>query len=423
MSLLARLVVLGSIMALLIGSSCSRSLAGTTINFAVALDDHERRTMQQLMFRFEDETSQGVSADLASRFRDERGVRVNLVPVRPAGLPEVLRSGDPEIHVFAQDNVALRPLVDEELVEDLSGVPIPPEVGPALVPPRFDGRQLFLPFRPNVRLAYANSEALAQAGASAPQSLQELAAVAEKLKASTGRPMVTFSLARGDGGAATATDITISELILAHGGDPRLLNDDGSIEAFEYLRRLWSQGLLTRESLFAQFDTEVAYLIQGESWLAQNWSFTSAELLEAGVLEQFEVYEGWQGSQAHVIGGDVLGMPQGVRGRQREASLALMRFLMSKEVQEYLVRENSWPAIRNDAYGELEVTSETFRAIRVALDEGWFRPNDAYWVDVSRAMNEAVDRTVLGDEPIAAVLDELHARIAGTHPGTYPPGG
>lgn len=419
--LMLRLALVAPIVAALLATAgCGGRLAGTTINFSVSLDDHERQAMQQLMVRFEEGTSQGASAELPTRFRDEQGIQVNLVAVSASELPEALASVDPEIHVFAQDNVALRPLVDQGLVEDLSDVPIPAEVSPALIPPRFDGKQLFLPFRPNVRLAYANSEALAEAGTRPPRSLQELAPVARKLAVSSGQPMVTLSLSQEDDGAAAA--VTISELILAHGGDPRMLNDKGAVAAYQYLRRLWSDGLLARESLFAKYDSEVVYLLSGASWLAENWSFTSAELLEEGRLSAFEVYEGWQGSQAHVIGGDVLGIPKGVQGPQREAALALAQFLMSREAQAFLVRENAWPAIRNDAYDVPEASQETFRAIQAALEGGWFRPNERYWADVTRAMNEAINRVVLGDEPVVAVLDELHARVEASHPGEYPPG-
>lgn len=397
---------------------CSPKLAGTRVDFAIAVDDHERQALQQLMSRFEDQTSGAVDLNLPSRFRGQGGIEVNLVPMRPNQLAHMLATGEPKVDLFAQDNVSLRPLVDQRMVEDLSAVQIPSEVGLAMVPPRFEGRQLFLPFRPNVRIAYANRDALSRAGAAVPRAIDELLPVAQKLKAAAGKPMVTLSLSQDDDGAAAA--VTISELILANGGDPRLLDDPGTVRAFGQLRELWSQGLLARESLFAKYDTEVENLRSGRAWLAQNWTFTSSELARDGQLQAFEVYEGWQGSGAHVVGGDVLGMPRGVQGRQREATLELAQFLMSRQAQEFLVRENSWPAIREDAYGTTE-GDPTFSAIQSALRNGWFRPNERYWADVTRAMNEGVNRIVLGAEPEAAVLKELHARVAATNPGHYPP--
>ncbi len=82
-----------------------------------------------------------------------------------------------------------------------------------MIPDRFDGRQLFLPFRPNVRVAYADLQQLRAAGAEAPATTQELELVARKLKAATGAPAITLSLAEGDPAA-----VTVAEWVVSHGG-------------------------------------------------------------------------------------------------------------------------------------------------------------------------------------------------------------
>ena len=154
-------------------------------------------------------------------------------------------------------------------------------------------------------------------------------------------------------------------------------------------------------------------LRSGKAVLAQNWSFTSAVLDDEDRPERFSVYPGWRGTSraAHVIGGDVLGVPRGVTGRQREAAVALAQFLMSREAQELLARENAWPSMRSDAYGRVAPElRQTFDAIDVALRDGWLRPSVAYWPEVTDLLNEAVDRIVVRLEPVKPVLDELHVR-------------
>lgn len=401
--------------------------AVTAITFSIAVPDEEKVAVQEVLRRFQNRTRSNVNLELITRFRSQPVSRVELVTsIDSSGLIERLRTEartkKPSIHLFAQDNLALKPLVDEGLVEDLSGVRVPPEVIPSMIPDRFDGRRLFLPFRPNVRVAYADLQQLRAAGAEAPATTEELELVARKLKAATGAPALTLSLAEGDPAA-----VTVAEWVVSHGGNPLVLNDQGSALAFETLQRLWQEGLLARESLFAKFDTEVEYLSTKRSWLAQNWSFTSAVLAKERQLERFQVYEGWRGPSraAHVIGGDVLGMPKGISGRQKEAALALADFLMSQEAQEVLVNRNAWPAIRNDAYRNVpEEQRETFSAIQEALRHGWFRPVVAYWPAVSQAMNEGVDRILLQGQPVRPVLDELHARIEAAARRTgaaYPP--
>jgi trehalose transport system substrate-binding protein len=209
--------------------------------------------------------------------------------------------------------------------------------------------------------------------------------------------------------------VTITEFVVAFGGTPLVLNDAGSRAALEFLQALWREGLLAEESLVAKYDTQVDYL-QGETaWLARNWPFTSMVFAEQDLLDRFRVYAGWRGPvrAAHVIGGDVLGLPRGVAGRRREGALALARFLMSQEAQALLVERNAWPAIRADAYGTVPAAlRETFAAIEGALADGVYRPAVPYWAEVSDAMNEAVRRIVARGEPAGPVLDALHARVA-----------
>ena len=384
--------------------------AGTTITFNISLAEEEKDTIQSLIDTFQTDT----------------GAKVNLTSVTSADLPAKLEvevgSGKPTIHLFAQDNLGLAVLVQKNLVEDLSDVEIPSEVLESMVPEKFDDKQLFLPFRPNVRVAYANKDRLASAKVEPPKTVQEFRSSAEKLRAQAGSGKVTLSLAEGDPAA-----VTISEWIVSYGGNPLILNDAGSVAAFEFLQKLWKDGLLAQESLLGKFDTEVDYL-QGETaWLAQNWPFTSAELLKQDLLGKFEVYEGWTGPEraAHVVGGDVLGIPRGVTGKEKEAALGLAEFLMSKEAQETLAAEQAWPSIRDDAYAEVpDEQKETFAAIQAALEDGWYRPNVLYWSDASEQMNAAVKRVIVDGESVKTVLDELHAKIeaaAKAKGAKYPP--
>lgn len=389
-------------------------LAGTRITFSIAVSKDEEPAIRELLSRFQNKTQATVDLERLSRFRRQPGARVSLVTNigagELAGALRAQRGGRPRIHLFAQDNLALKPLVDDSLVDDLSDVVIPPAVLPSMVPPMFDGRQTFLPFRPNVRVAYLDARAAERAGVRPPATVAELEAAAEALRARTGRAAVTLSLAEGDPAA-----VTLSELVLSFGGNPLVLNDAGSVEAFSFVQRLWRRGLLARESLFARYDTEVDYLRTGRAALAQNWSFTSSVLARHRALTRFFVYPGWAGpgGAAHVIGGDVLGIPKGLDEDQREVAVALARYLMSREAQEYLVQANAWPSIRSDAYGGVpDEQAQTFNAIRRALARGWFRPSVTYWPEVTLAMNEAVERLLLRNEAVRPVLDELHQRVA-----------
>jgi trehalose transport system substrate-binding protein len=381
------------------GRGSDGPLAGVAITFAISLAEDEKDAVRRALARFTGDT----------------GASVTMVAVSGEDLPEKLkvevRAGRPTIDLFAKDALALRPLVDERLVEDLTDVAIPEEVLPAMIPERFDGKQYFLPFRPNVQVTYVNRTRFAQAAVAPPATVDELRTVARTLKvAARGVPKVTLPLAQG-----AAAAVTVTEWIVAFGGDPLLLNDAGSVQAFEFLQSLWMEGLLARESLLAKYDTQVDYL-QGEAaWLAPNWPFTSKVFAEQDILSRFQVYAGWRGPvrAAHVLGGDVLGIPRGVEGRRKEAALALARALMSREAQAILVEGNAWPSIRGDAYGGVPAAQrETFDAIQAALAAGVRRPDVAYWPEVTEAMDEGVRRILVGGEAPKPVLDTLHAWIA-----------
>jgi trehalose transport system substrate-binding protein len=173
----------------------------------------------------------------------------------------------------------------------------------------------------------------------------------------------------------------------------------------------------------------VDYLRGETAWLAQNWPFTSGILADEGILEVFDVYEGWAGPQqpAHVIGGDVLGIPEGVEGDQQTAALALAEFLMSKEAQETLAARNAWPSIRSDAYAQVpEDLQETFDAIQGALEGGWYRPAVPYWADVDEAINAAIQQVMIDGKDAQSTLDGLHDQIASAAEDSgavYPPSG
>jgi trehalose transport system substrate-binding protein len=384
------------------GAAGGGEFSGTSITFSTALAESELAAVEEVL----------------GMFRDQTGAEVKLTAVTAADLPQKLQvevdSGNHTIHLFAKDNLALATLVDQGLVEDLSDVEIPEGVVEALIPEQFDGVQYFLPYRPNVRVTYVNNGRFEEAGVEPPTTVDEFISVAEALKqAAGGQPKVTLSLAsQPDTGPL---GVTISEWIVSYGGNPLLLNDEGSVQAFTTLQQLWQDELIARESLQAKFDTEVDYL-QGETaWLATNWPFTTAELSAQGLLGEFPVAEGWAGPvrEAHVVGGEVLGIPKGVSGDQKEAAIALAEFLMSQEAQEILVGRNAWPSVRDDALGQVpEEQAQTFDAIQAALENGWFRPNVVYWSDVEAAMSEAIRRIMVDGEPVQTVLDELNQNIA-----------
>jgi trehalose transport system substrate-binding protein len=396
----ARWIVLLSAIALLAASCGPPETAeegGAEITFNVSLAEEEQTGMRQVIEAFSAET----------------GIQVALSNVTSEDMPQKLQtevdSGRNTIHLISMDNNSLPALVDGELVQDVGDAEIPAEVNEALIPAQFDGTTYFLPFRPNVRVAYANAEQFDQTGVGGPpETIEDYRSMAETF-AQEGQPRVTVSLAEG-----SSAPVVISEWILSFGGDPVVLNDEGSVEALTYLQDMWNEGLLAEESLQGQFDTEVDNLRGETAYYAQNWPFTSSVFADEGVLDLFDIHHGWAGpaGEFHVVGGDVLGIPAGVEGEGRDAAVQLAQFLMTQEAQSILAETNAWPSVRDDAIQNVpEDLQETFDAVQEALANGWYRPSVSYWPAVQTAMDESVRRILQQGEDPQTVLDELHADV------------
>ncbi len=345
-------------------------------------------------------------------FTEQTGTRVQAFQVGSGQLISQLEAlvgaGRAEIDLFAQDNMSLAALVNRGLVRDLSEYT---DQIPAAVPEhltdagRFEGKLYFLPFRPNVQITYFNTRAFAEHGLTPPQTWAELLTVARTFYEKEGSGRFVF---KGYGSAPTATQIY--EYILQAGGDPLAFDDEGCVAAFSFLQELGRY--FSPESSRAKWDSMNEILARQEGYLGQNWPFGVAVLVQQFGLDFIGTYGGWSGpaGRAHVVGGDVLGIP--VNSERVEAALALSAFLQSVEVQEMLVRELGWPSIRDDAYGEVpEWQRPHFASVQDALKHGVFRKNVAWWPAYQQMVVQAYQQIVLQGEDVQETLTRLKQQL------------
>ncbi len=116
------------------GTNQTRSLAGTTITFSVSLAQEETAALQGLISQLEGRTGADVTI-----------TNINSSDL-PANLCVDVGAGRPTVKLFAQDNLALAVLVQENLVEDLSDVRgalrrAPPQSPPGTAPRRYRPRR------------------------------------------------------------------------------------------------------------------------------------------------------------------------------------------------------------------------------------------------------------------------------------------
>jgi trehalose transport system substrate-binding protein len=352
-------------------------------------------------------------ADVFPAFEQANNVKIEAYQVEANDVVKKLEAmksaGKMEIDLIAQDNMALAPLVEKGLVEDLSAYrsKIPSSVIPSLIPVgEFGGKLYFLPYRPNVEINFYNETAFQKYNLKPPTTWAELLTVAKTLKEKEGVGKVGLKLTL-DGN----TTVQLFEFIRQAGGDPMVLNDEGSVKAFTFLKELYPY--LAPDSKKADWNTTNKFLSTDAFYEAANWPFGVNVIVQEGGKKEIKAYAGWKGpvKASKVLGGEVLGIPAGAP--HKELAVKLMEHLMSKEVQETLVAKLAWPSSRSDANGKVaDWQKPYFEAINAAMATTEPRPNVTYWATVEKALNDAFREAVIEGKDVKATLDKYAAVIA-----------
>jgi trehalose transport system substrate-binding protein len=374
-----------------------RAGAATELSVMMGLGELEWRTMRERIF---------------PPFERQHGVTIRSVQAEAADAVKKLtamhRAGRMRVDLIAQDLLLLQPLVDAGAMADLSASQgaIPPTALPQMVQVgTFNGATYFMPYRPNVQIAYYHDTKFAAYGLQPPRTWDELLVVANRFKAEEGIGRV---LLHGTLDLNTTTHVV--EFIWAAGGDPLVLNDHGSVQAFTFLQQL--APVLAPETRRANWNTTNSFLATESVYLARNWPFGVHLLVQQAGKTQIKAYSGWRGPrrEAHVLGGEVIGIPKGAP--HRELALEFMRYLMSKPVQESLVSALGWPSFRSDAYGTIEPwQTPYFAAVQEALSHAHPRPQVPNWAEVDRALSAAFREIIYEGLPVQTTLDRYHRQL------------
>ena len=370
---------------------------GPTLTIVMPLDEAEWEVMRR---------------DILPMLESDCKCKVDASHVAPEALVRRLRvsqqTGRMGIDLFAQDNMRLKELVDARLVSVLEDEDLQqsdweyPNLQDAGV---IGGQRYFVPFRPNVQIAYYNVAKFDEYGLQPPRTWPELLEVA---RAFTGPDGIGHVLFKGGGGAPTTTQLY--EWILAAGGDPFDFSHPSTVATFEFLAAL--RPYLSPESLHADWATTNEILEREKAFLAQNWSFGMNRLIEVNKETPIRTYMGWAGpaGHAHVIGGDMLGIP--VRTPKRALALEMIKYLQSDEVQNALSEKLGWPRLWS---GVPDLKNELKRShaevVQEALSYGVIRANVGYWARYERLASEAVKRILWRNQDPEMVLPPIAERL------------
>lgn len=370
----------------------------TTLRVAMGLSEDEWKVMR---------------SDVLPKFEKDNNVKVEAVQVEAKDLVPKLaaqeKAGKVELDLFTQDVNELYSLVDQGLVEDLTSYKkiIPDTTVKAMIDVgTFNNKLLFLPYRPNVEIAYYNSKKFQEAGLTPPKNWDELLNVAKTFKDrdKIGRVAIKANL-------QVDNVLHIFDFVRSAGGDPYVLNDKGSVEAFTFLQKLYPY--LSPDSKKANWNFMNQFIATDSVYLGQNWPFGVNVIVKDGGKKEVKAYNGWSGpvKESHVLGGEVIGIPKG--SPNKEMAVKFAQYLMSKDVQETLVSKLAWPAVRTDAYGKVEAWQKPyFEAVKQALDKAEPRGNVNYWPTVNQSLIDAFRDIVMDGKPVKPTLDIYAKKIA-----------
>ncbi len=323
-------------------------------------------------------------------------------------LDALKQAGKHEIDIFAPSTVYLPGILSKDLAEDLTGlVTVPEEIPSNLYTDfQFDGKLNFVPLRPNVQTNYYDEVKLAEYGLTPPENWDDMLNVAKTLYDNEGVGRVAIQAASG-----SALTITAIEYIRSAGGDPLVLNDKGSVEAFTYLQELWKY--VSPESKRADFNVVNELLSTESVYYASNWPFCANVVVKDDGKTNVKTHVGFTGPQgiSKVTTTTVLGIAKGTE--HKEEAIKFLEYLMSSDVQNTLFTEIGWAPARNDAFGEVEEWQKPYIAdVQEALQYAQSRPIVSYWSDVDKAINDAFKEIVIdGATDVQGVLDKYHDSI------------
>jgi len=236
----------------------ARGTSGTELRVMMGLGEVEWQVMRTRIF---------------PPFEAQHGVKIRGIQVEAADAVKKVvalhRAGRMQVDLITQDVPLLYPLVAAGAMEDLSAykTEIPDSALASLTPVgTIDGATYFMPYRPNVQIAYYHAEKFAAYGMQPPETWDALLTVAKRLHVAEriGRVLL-------HGALDLNTTTHLVEFIWAAGGDPLVLNDAGSVQALTFLQQL--APFLASETRRATWNTTNAFLATEGVYVARNWPF------------------------------------------------------------------------------------------------------------------------------------------------------
>ena len=325
---------------------------------------------------------------LEKKFNEEPGGEKLRIRSENVDWPDLIRRLKQErIDVIIFDITRRLELLREDLLKPLDDrrLFIPSSIYPTLLDNvNLNEHLYFLPYRPNVRIGWWNShhptvrdcasefkqtgpttwqdvKKFAECGQVAPDSDDCSETRLERYRMVLSAKGAKWTADSDDGDEIDLrsppldTALLLLEVLMASGKKPWQVCESWRDEKNEYgplsvLRDIYRAA--SPRSCNTDWQTATGHLLSRHVALARNWSFSIATMRESGELQHFHPHVAWEWKKENnnrlrtLLGGDVIALPR--YGRHGDEVDEFLRFLISKEAQQILVEDLTWPPTRFD---------------------------------------------------------------------------
>jgi multiple sugar transport system substrate-binding protein len=361
--------------------------------------------------------------EVVAEFTQSTGIPVELMrqptdtDQRRQSLLVPLKAGESDPDVFLMDIIWIGQFAASEWLEPLDAFvdrdhfDLSPFFGDIIeFADRFGGSLVAMPVYIDAGLLYYRTDLLQKyAYAAPPETWEDLVDMSLKIQKGERTANPEFWGFVWEGAQYEGLTCTFLEFALSNGGtlvDPEgelTLNRSDNIEALAFMRGLISESAISPPNTYTEMkEEEVRSTFQsGNAMFERNWPYAWSLHQAAdspvrgkvaiGLLPRFE-----GGRHVAALGGWHAGISR--YSDAKEAAWELVKFIVSRKVQEGFALRLGWNPARKDLYesGEIAEKAPHLVALKAVFETAAARPNVPYYSLLSRVIQENVNAALSG---------------------------
>lgn len=293
----------------------------------------------------------------------------------------------------------MKPFVD--ITDEISG--LDEYLDAAMEPCTINGRVRGLPVGLNCVALFYNKQMLSDAGVDVPVTWEEFYEAADKL---------TKDEVWGFGIPALQSEesmYTFLPLLWSMGGDVDSIDSLQSQKAFEMLRRMSQDGIMSRQSISLTLTDMAAQFAKGNVAMIFNTPMIVETLQEKYKELDFGVaYLPSDGEKVTVLGGEIFGVTE---GGNTDGAIAFLKYISDKDRMAGYMDSLGYLAARGDVISGQFMDEQVRRQFVDIFETARAREFSESWPHISNVVTEAMEETIIGEKDEREILEKAALSI------------